>query len=165
MSRNYTEGKIYKIEPIIPHDDGDVYIGSTTEIYLCRRFRNHKNVYKFYQNGKCGSNVSVFCLFDKYGIENCKIELIENVDAKSKDELRTREGHYIRTIRCVNKLIAGRSCKEWQEDNNEQMKEQRKQFRSKNRERLLVANKQYYDENREQLLEQKNSIGQKIESK
>ena len=37
-------------------------------------------------------------LLKKYGIENCKIHLIELVDAKSKDDLESRESFYIGNI-------------------------------------------------------------------
>ena len=30
---NYNNGKIYKIEPIVDHDEGDIYFGSTTKQY------------------------------------------------------------------------------------------------------------------------------------
>ena len=36
---------------------------------------------------------------------NYRIELLETVDCNTKDELLAREGHYIKTINCVNKSI------------------------------------------------------------
>ena len=175
MSRNYNEGKIYKIEPIIPHDNGDVYIGSTTEKYLCQRFRNHKNDYNKYCNGKPRGRISVFGIFDKYGVENCKIELLENISALSKDELIAREAHHIRSVDCVNIVVPGRTDKEWKEDNIERFKEynnaycknayianresrleQAKQNYAKNRDIKLKYQKQYNIENKEKIKE-KNS--------
>jgi ribosome-interacting GTPase 1 len=54
-------------------------------------------------------------LFDKYGIDNCDIILLELVEANSKDELYTTEAHYIKTINCVNKYIPIRTKEELKE--------------------------------------------------
>ena len=44
---NYSNGKIYKIEPIIDHDEGDIYIGSTTKKYLinCKLYVTNIELY------------------------------------------------------------------------------------------------------------------------
>ena len=39
---NYSNGKIYKIEPI-NGEDGDVYVGSTTKEYLSQWMATHRN--------------------------------------------------------------------------------------------------------------------------
>lgn len=98
---NYENSKIYKVEPIKAHASKDVYIGYTTQTYLCERLASHKSNYKRYKNGKY-NNVTVFDLFDKYGVDNCKIELIENYPCKKKSELCAREKEYINNIACVN---------------------------------------------------------------
>ena len=38
---NYNNGKIYKIEPIVEHEEHEIYIGSTTD--FTRRKNSHKN--------------------------------------------------------------------------------------------------------------------------
>ncbi len=48
------------------------YIGSTTLQYLSQRLQQHKTSYKQFLNNKVGK-VYVYDLFNKYGIENCKI--------------------------------------------------------------------------------------------
>ena len=45
-NKDYSKGKIYKIEPICDHDEGDIYIGSTTKEYLSQRMTLHRNDYK-----------------------------------------------------------------------------------------------------------------------
>ena len=35
---DYSKGKIYCIEPISEHDEGEIYIGSTTKHYLSDRY-------------------------------------------------------------------------------------------------------------------------------
>ena len=102
---NYANGKIYMICPIVEHEEGEVYIGSTTKHYLSDRMFNHRLMYNRYKAGKHHSKYSVFDLFDKYGVVNCNIILVEEVNANSKAELFSREAHYIRVTKCVNKCI------------------------------------------------------------
>ena len=107
---NYQNGKIYKLwSPL-----GDlVYIGSTTQ-KLCYRLGGHKKDYK------CGYlQATSKLLFDEYGIENVKIELIENYPCNNKTELLRKEGEHIRANNCVNKCIAGRTKGEEYQDNKE----------------------------------------------
>ena len=49
---NYNNGKVYKIEPICEHEEGEIYIGSTTKDYLSKRMVEHRNKYKMYKSGK-----------------------------------------------------------------------------------------------------------------
>jgi Uri superfamily endonuclease len=67
------------------------YIGSTTES-LSTRFSRHRRSYqkRFY---------SCHLLFDEFGIDNCIIELLEQVQP---EELKVREGWYIKNNECVN---------------------------------------------------------------
>jgi len=118
---DYTNSKIYKIEPINMEDEGDIYIGSTTKSTLAQRMTFHRYNYDSWKNTAKGYTKS-FDLFDKYGINNCKIYLIENFPCKTKDELRSREGHYIRTLKCLNKYISGRTKEQWNLDNKDYYK-------------------------------------------
>jgi hypothetical protein len=138
---NYSNGKIYKIEPIVEHLEGDIYIGSTTKKYLSQRMDNHRNDYKRWKDGKT-NKITVFDLFDKYGIDNCKIYLLESVNANSKDEILAREGHYIRTLKCVNKCIVGRTEKEYYNDNKTNILKQRKDYYNNNRQQKLEKAKE-----------------------
>jgi hypothetical protein len=129
---NYNNGKIYKIEPISGGEDGDVYVGSTTMKYLSRRISGHRTKYKQWKNGTSNMMTS-FKLFEKYGVGNCQISLLELVNVNTKDELLAREGFYIKSINCINKVIVGRTKREYQEDN---------------RERIIIYRKNYYEENK-----------------
>ena len=113
---NYQCGKIYKIEAQ-NEDEGDIYIGSTTKNTLAERMTRHRSSYKRWKNGET-NYVTSFKLFDKYGIENCKIYLIENFPCNTKDELKSREGHFIKSMTCVNRCIAGQTQKEYREKYN-----------------------------------------------
>ena len=97
---NYNNGKIYKIENM----SGDMcYIGSTTKDYLSKRMVQHRSDYKRFQHIEGVRNISVFRIFEKYGIDNCRIVLVELCPCDTRDELLKREAHYINTMECVNK--------------------------------------------------------------
>lgn len=53
----------------------------------------------------------------------------------------------------MNKYIPGRTDKEWYDDNLENIKEQRKEYRIKNNEKLKIKNKLYYENNSEDIKE------------
>ena len=67
----YSQGKVYKIEPIVEHDEGDIYIGSTCCKYLSQRLKTHRHHYKEWKKGRRGLTTS-FNLFERYGVENCQ---------------------------------------------------------------------------------------------
>ena len=121
MTTNYKEGKIYKIEPIINGEDGEIYIGSTTQKYLSQRMTAHRTDYKRWLNRE-GNKTMSHHLFEKYGVDHCNIVLLENFPCESKDQLISRESYYIRTLTCVNKRIPDRSKKEYVKDNKENFK-------------------------------------------
>ena len=102
---NYSNGKIYMIRPIAEHEEGEVYIGSTTKHYLSDRIFNHRQLYEKYKVGRGCGRYAVYDIFDKYGSHNCAIYLIEEVNANSKAELFAREGYHIKNTKCLNKLI------------------------------------------------------------
>jgi hypothetical protein len=102
---NYSNGKIYKIEPTVEHDAGDIYIGSTTKKYLSQRMDSHRSTYKYWKKHGKYPLTSSYLLFDKYGVDNCKIVLLELVNAESRDELCSRESYYVQTMVCKNKHI------------------------------------------------------------
>jgi hypothetical protein len=61
----------------------------------------HRQDFNKWKNGKY-SFISSFTLFEKYGIENCYIELIELFPCNCNDELRKKEREHIEKIECVN---------------------------------------------------------------
>jgi hypothetical protein len=107
---NYQDGKIYKI---IDLTNDNVYIGSTCEPTLARRLAKHVGNYKRYKKGD-GHYITSFKIIEN---GNYDIQLIESYPCSTRDELHSREGHYIKTLACVNKVIAGRTKKEYRVDN------------------------------------------------
>jgi hypothetical protein len=107
---NYNNGKIYKIEPLNA-EKGDVYIGLTTMEYLSQRMAQHKSKYKHYlKDTSKNKDTRSIILFEKYGVENCYITLIENVNVNSFHELKAREDYHIRKTECVNRKGLADRC-------------------------------------------------------
>ena len=147
---DYKNGKIYKITDIAYTK---CYIGSTAQP-LSKRFSKHKTDYKVWLNGK-RNKVSVFDLFEEYGVENCKIELIENYECNSRNELERKEGEHIKNTDCVNKVIAGRTMKQYQQDNKETIAEQQRHWREENKEKKAEQDRLYQHNNKERISEQR----------
>ena len=153
MKGDYANGRIYKIEPICEHDENEVYYGSTCQI-LCKRMDGHRGDYKSWKAGK-RDKTSSYELFEKYGVENCKIYLVELYPCETKEELFAREGYYIKNNMCVNKYVAGNQlavgikeyhqiyrdqhkdknieyCKIYRENNKQKLKDKRTIYVAKN---------------------------------
>ena len=139
----YKKGAIYKVSDVAY---SKCYIGSTCE-RLSARLARHKTSYTHYLKGKTNKN-RCFELFDEFGIENCKIELIEYYPCDTKEELRKR-GFHIRNMDCVNKYIAGRTKHEHYIDNKEHYNNQSRNDYYENREKYLELGRTYYINNRE----------------
>ena len=122
---DYHNGKIYVLRS---HQTEDIYIGSTTT-KLSKRLYGHKSKFKCWKNGKY-RYVSSFELI-KY--DDCYIELLQGYSCDSKMELQKREGEFIRSMKCVNKRIEGRTDKEYRDDNKEKKKEYLKEYYQENK--------------------------------
>jgi hypothetical protein len=109
----------------------------------------HRTQYKCWKNGK-HNLITSFNLFEKHGIKNCEIILLESVNANSKDELLAREAYWIKQVDCVNKVIPNRTDKQYREDHKEEIAERHKQYYNDNKEKA----KQYYNDNKQDILEQ-----------
>ena len=66
------------------------YIGSTIE-KLSSRMNTHKAKYKKFKKRNEGSDTTAYKIFDDFGVENCKIELIELFPCSCKEELVVQE--------------------------------------------------------------------------
>lgn len=154
---NYINGKIYKIYS--PSNSCLRYIGSTVNS-LAKRLASHKHKYALYKNDK-HHYVTSFKIFNES--DDWKIELMEKIPCKTKEELRKVEGFYIRNFRCVNKKIAGRTIREYKQDNNtdkkyyeknkEKLLVKQKEYRKKNIEKIKIKEKEYHKKNRERMCE------------
>ena len=171
MTENmYEHGKIYKI---VDAGYNMCYYGSTVQS-LANRMAGHRADYIQYKNNNKKHIASVAKIFDEYGIENCKIELVELFPCTNKMELHKKEGEYIRNNACVNKLIAGRTDQEYKADNKEKLLAYARAYHNANRDKLnenrkvweanhkderkeykKTKDKEYRDNNREEILRKK----------
>jgi vacuolar-type H+-ATPase subunit H len=140
---NYHNGKIYRI--ISPSADG-MYIGSTIRP-LNQRLQDHKLHYKRYLNGKYHYVTS----FELVKYDDCKIELICDYHCNSKKELCEKEGEIQREMDCINKNIAGRTKKEWCDENRDEMLKQRKKHYEDNKDEILKYQKKHYEDNKDEI--------------
>ena len=91
-----TETYKVKIYKIVNNVDDKIYIGSTRQP-LYKRINQHRC--RFRSNNKCQFSSKV--LFEKYGIENCSIILIEEVDVKSIEEQRKIEREWFERLKHI----------------------------------------------------------------
>jgi hypothetical protein len=139
MPINYQNGYIYKLWSL---QTGDIYIGSSTTDKR-KRLSLHKSHYKRFLQGKkkyCSTSSNIV----KY--PDCKIEIIEKFPCNSKADLEKREGEIQRAIDCCNKNIAGRSIKEWYNDNRKKKLKNQKNYDDLpiNKERKKILDKKRY---------------------
>ena len=145
---DYKNAKIYKITDI---GYTKMYIGSTCQP-LSKRLSKHKADYKQWKDGK-RRKVTSFDLFDEFGLENCKIELIENYECNCKEELQKKEGEHIKINDCINKVIPCRTQKEYYIDNKDIILEKNKEYNEKNKDKILAYQQEYREANKDKINE------------
>lgn len=145
---NYQLGQIYMVYAI--ENPEDRYYGSTIQP-LYKRFFAHKTEHYRKIDGKQKRGCSSSQLFEKYGEEGLKIELVEKFPCNSKEELEARESHYIRTNICVNKNIARRTMAEYNHDNREKINTKQAQYNQEHREEINAKMAQYREIHREEI--------------
>ena len=143
---DWSKGKIYKIISNNP-DIKEVYYGSTCQRLLSSRMAQHRSAFKRYINGDRIGGCSSFDMFDKYGIDQFHIELVEDYPCENGEQLYTRENIYIRGNECINKRPAITTP--------EEKKEQKKQYCQDNKEQILKHKKEYYQDNKEEIIKHK----------
>ena len=153
---NYQNAKIYTIR--CRSDDTLIYVGSTTRA-LSQRMTEHRSNCK--KGGHCCSLYD-YIIDDNW--DDWYIELYEVYPCNSKEELLKKEGDIIRQIGTLNKCIAGRTKKEWKEENVVKIKEYQKkhyednveklkEYKKNNAEKLKEYRKKYREENAEKIKE------------
>ena len=140
----YANGKIYKILTSV---DDEVYVGSTIEPLS-------KRMYKHRHDRKTRTHYPLYQHMNSIGCEQFYIELIEPYNCNNKEELLAKEGEWIRRIGTLNDKIAGRTKKQWGEDNRDLIKQQSKIYRDSHKEERKLYDKQRYEQNKEKLSKQ-----------
>ena len=141
----YNHSKIYKI--VSPSTD-KIYIGSTTQT-LAQRLGKHIKIYKYYTN----NNSYYTSSYEIIKLGDYSIQLIEQCNFNNKEQLRQREGYYIKLYNdiCVNNRIAGRTKTEYKTDNKNRLIIRDKQYYIDNKEIILEKTKQYRNANKQVL--------------
>ena len=144
---DYQNGKIYKILNTV---DDDCYVGSTTQPLSKRMAAHRKNM-----TANAKRNRLLYTKMRLLGVDSFYIELIEDFPCESVEQLRQREGHFIREIGTLNHIIAGRTKKEWTQEHIEHKKDQDKTYHQEHREQRLASMKEYRENNKEKISEMK----------
>ena len=156
MPIKYQEGKIYKIYNTV---NDDIYVGSTT-LKLCERMRDHR----YCINNKTRQHYPLYKAFIEHGVEHFFIELLEKCPCNDIEELRRKEGEYIRSLKpSMNRFVAGRTRQEYHNDNKERIskvnlewyrinKEKIKQYLEDTKEHRAQTKKIYYENNKEKMV-------------
>ena len=131
---DYQNGKIYTIR--CRSDNTLIYVGSTIAT-LSRRLAEHRSTSKT-SNQKLYQSVNG-------NWSDWYIELYEEFPCDNKQQLNKREGEITREIGNLNYQIAGRTNKEWYNDN----KEKKKKYYEDNKEIITTKHKIYYEKNKE----------------
>ncbi len=96
-------------------------------------------------------------LFKEYGVENCKIEVLEEYEYNEKRDLILREGYYQRlhmdNPNMVNRQIEGRSKEQWYLDNKQKTLDRIKKNYENNKESKIKYQKEYNQENQNKIKE------------
>ena len=164
----YKNSKIYTVR--CRDDQSLIYVGSTTQL-LSQRFNDHKRHAKN-PNHK-SYNIYFYQVMREKGIDNFYIELYNECPCENREQLTKQEGKLIREIGTINSRIAGRTDKEYQEDNKdkikeydkqryinnkEKFKEQAKLYRERNKEKYESNKKQIYEKNKNHILEKLGTV-------
>lgn len=140
----FHNSKIYCIRNDI---DDDVYIGSTTQA-LSKRMVKHRCSAKTQPD-----KMKITKKMNELGVEHFYIELIVECPCENIEQLRRIEGEYIRKLATINDKIAGRTMKEYNEDNKDHIFQIKKQYREANKETIRQKKKEYREANKEILAE------------
>ena len=132
-------GRIYLIKCKI---NNLLYIGSTIRELDVRMKQHMRDMYKY-------TNFKLYKAMKEFEPNNFNIDLLEEFEYTNIKELRRREGKYIQIIKpLLNKNVAGRTLKEYNEDNKESLKLYRKlyyrKYRLDNYDKLKQYRKDYY---------------------
>ena len=133
----YQEAKIYILRST---QTQDVYIGSTTSS-LNKRLTEHKADLTSFTNKKKNYRTS----FEIVKFDDVTIEILELFPCNNKQELEVREGFHIRNdLNSVNICIAGRTRKDYYNDNKTEINEKKRNYYKLNHSRLIARKRELY---------------------
>ena len=136
-------------------------MGSTTDT-LKSRFWKHRHEQRHSRSGS-----KLHTKVRELGSACFQIELIEEYPCETKQQIREREGEWIKkkNIGTLNETISGRTAKPSYEENREVFLERSKQWREENMEKKKEYNKNYRDNHKEKAQEYNQQYRKKNEDK
>jgi len=141
----YQKSIIYKI---YDNTNGNVYYGSTYNL-LRVRIQGHRDDAKI-DTKNCASKQIILN-------GNYSYSMVEPYPCNSKQELHTRERYWIENFDCVNKVVPGRTRKEYYQDNKEQILEYSGEHYTKNKEEICRKSTEYNAKNKEEISKKRSS--------
>jgi hypothetical protein len=159
-ANRYAHAKVYKIWNDV---DSEVYVGSTCKRYLSQRFSKHRTALTKFRRDNEYHGMKLYPHMSKIGFEHFKIELLENVRCECINELRKREGFWIRELKAnLNLKIPGQTgkeyrethkdkIKEYRETHKDQIKDQRKEYRETHKDQANKYRKTHYEQHKYQI--------------
>ena len=136
---DYSKSKVYNI---VCNITGQTYYGSTVQ-KISQRMNGHRN-----KVSKCLSKPIIERGDYHYG-------LVEDYKCDNLEQLLMRERYYIDNNDCVNKVVPGRTHKEWYETNKDKIIKQQKVYEEENKDKIIERNKVYNEANKDKISEQK----------
>ena len=136
MATELQTGTVYRIwSPSSP----DCYVGATIQ-ELSSRKSGHRADMKRWSADK---TKLYYSSYEVLRFPDAKIEWLETVQFKTRAQLAAREGHWIRTLDCVNKQVAGRTVAEYYVDHREALLKKSIEYHAAHRDEMNAYTKQY----------------------
>lgn len=151
----YNHSRVYKIYSTKPELNNQCYIGSTTQ-KLSYRFSGHRR-----DSRGTKSKATVHELMRQYGLDAFRIELLEAVNCGNKEELRVYENKWIKQL---NTVVNGWNC-QYAVFNEENERQQKKQYRETNKEKIKQYEKRYRLNNKDRIKQKKHTYYQNNKGK
>ena len=143
---DYNNGKIYRI---LNYIDDDCYVGSTTQP-LSKRMAWHRRE----MNSQTKKDRLIYTKMRSVGVEHFYIELIEEFPCTNREQLLQREGHFIRELGTLNRIVAGRTKKQHYQDNKRCILGQQRQYYNEHKDVVLERNRVYREYNKDRIRQQ-----------
>ena len=127
-----------------------MYVGSTSRDLNIRMKQHLKDMYKF-------TNFKLYKAMNEFKAENFYINLLEEFEYNDIKQLRREEGKFIKIIKPeLNVNVAGRTIKEYNEDNKQKLRLYRKlyyrDYRLKHQEYLKQYRRNYYNNKKSNII-------------
>ena len=99
-------------------------------------------------------NTKLYRSMFELGKEQFYIELIEEYKCENQQQLRKKEGEYIRSYKSeLNQIVAGRTKAEHSKENRVELRKKEVIYEELTKDKIAERKRQYYQENKERIAE------------